>query len=132
MIVDHIGVGVENIEVSKEYYTTVLGYTVVSELTIDKSQGVRILFLESDNGVRIELLEPLDASSPVYNSVKKKMRLLHICYKVNNITEKIKELETKGCKVFVQPIFAPAFKENIAFLYTPEQEVIELVEYKCS
>jgi len=55
--------------------------------------------------------------------------LNHICYEVRDIKHTIQLLRDKGSRLISGPTPAVAFcNKNIAFLYTKQHEIIELVE----
>jgi methylmalonyl-CoA/ethylmalonyl-CoA epimerase len=128
---DHVGIAVENIE---EYFEKmlhpVLGIPDLSDILIDPLQGCRIAFATSSNGVRLELIEPLDEHSPVYQILqKKKGGLYHMCFEATHFEEDLKRcLDHKFIALSkAQP--AVAFNDRrVIFLSSPTFEVIELVE----
>jgi len=129
MNINHIGVIVENIEKEKEYYTNLFGYSVVGEKVSDPLQEANVLFLESPNKIRIELVEPADENSSLNNALKKGIRYNHICYEVEDMKAAVEKLKVQGCIVVKPPLKAAAFDQRlISFLFTPQKELIELVE----
>lgn len=130
MKVNHIGIVVKNIEKSIEYYKTYFGFKPVDTIYVDPIQKVRIAFVRPSNqNLKFELLEPLTEDSPIMNALKKGGGLNHICFEVQDIKHTIQLLRDKGSKLISGPTPAVAFgNKNIAFLYTKQREIIELVE----
>ena len=54
----------------------------------DPIQKVKVAFINLQ-GTTIELLEPLDETSPIYNNLKNNNKLCHICFEVSNIDNAI-------------------------------------------
>lgn len=67
----HIGMAVPSIR----------AVSPLSEIIANKLEGVSMAFLRL-SGITVELLEPLGDSSPIRNSVRNGIKLLHICYQV--------------------------------------------------
>lgn len=128
---DHVGIAVKNI---KDYYenilNTVLGIHELSEIIIDPIQNCKIAFATSSNGVRLELIEPLNEESPVNQILKnKKGGLYHMCFVANNFDEDLKHCLANKFIALTKPQPAIAFNNRrVVFLSTPSFEIIELVE----
>ncbi len=88
MKIDHIGIAVKSIEKSKQFYEA-LGLEV-SHIEVVEEQGVKTAFLKIGES-NIELLEPLNESSPVFKFLEKRGGgIHHIAIEVKNI-EKVLE-----------------------------------------
>ena len=81
----HIGLGVRSIREASPS----------SQPVVEKVQGVSIAFVDL-NGVAIELLEPLDDESPIARSVKQSVKLLHLCYEVEDLEAAIETCRHAG------------------------------------
>lgn len=68
--IDHIGIAVRDLEVSKTYYRDALGLKLCGEETVD-SQQVKTAFFEAGE-VHIELLEATAPTSPIAKYIEKK------------------------------------------------------------
>ena len=101
---DHIGVACKSIDETKKMYMA-MGFDEPS-VEVVESEGVKVGFMQlgpevsPGNGVsRIELLEPLNESSPIAKFLTKKgPGIHHICLRVENIEkamDKIKATEVK-------------------------------------
>ena len=130
MEVNHIAIVVKDIEESIEYYRTYFGFEPVSTIYDDPTQKTRIAFVKPpDQNLKFELLEPTAEDSPVMNALKKGGGLNHICYEVQDIKHTLQTLLDKGSRLISGPTPAVAFgNKNIAFLYTKQREIIELLE----
>jgi methylmalonyl-CoA/ethylmalonyl-CoA epimerase len=128
---DHVGIAVTDIE---KYYSTmlqpVLGMPELSEIFIDPIQNCKIAFATSSNGVRLELIEPLNDNSPIHQILqKKKGGLYHMCFVANNFDEDLKRCLANKFIALSKPQPAIAFNNRrVIFLSSPTFEIIELVE----
>lgn len=78
----------------------------------------------------VELVSPLDKSSPV-NNILRKVRTspYHTCYEVEDITETSGELQAKRFGMVVEPVEAVAFEgRRVCFLYNTYVGLVELLE----
>jgi methylmalonyl-CoA/ethylmalonyl-CoA epimerase len=114
----HIGMAVPSIrEVSPD-----------SRITKDEIQNVFVSFV-SLNGVNIELIEPEGTDSPILLSLKKGIKLVHICYEVDDIEEALKECRKHRFHCIARPQPAAAFNNNkIAWIYSRHYGLFELLE----
>ena len=114
----HIGVAVNSIH---ELYPT-------CRVTHDAIQGVNVAFV-SVNGCCWELIEPAMEDSPVSPSLSKGVKLLHICYEVNDIEASLHRCRQHGFHIIRQPLPATAFDQRrIAFVSSRTFGVVELLE----
>jgi len=63
VIIDHVAIVVKDLDAAVELYVSVLGFSIAYRETI-ADQGVEAVGLQAGDSI-IELLRPLDASSPV-------------------------------------------------------------------
>lgn len=140
MRLNHIGIIVDNIERFRELFRTI-GLQESTDPVPDPIQKVSGAFIDVgfENNVHIELLEPTDETSPVINFLRKKGGgLHHLCFEVEDIDEKTKELLNKGFKMVSPPVECIAYDENfkrecakstkIAFFMVSDRMLIELLE----
>ena len=128
---DHIGYVVEDIaSYFEEFLRPLCGVDGYAEIYEDPLQRVRVAFVTTSNGVRIELIEPWGEQSPVRRVLeKKKGGLHHLCFRTDSLDEEIERLTKLGCMLFSGPTPAVAFGgRRIVFFFTPQSDVIELVE----
>lgn len=131
-IFHHIGIATLNIKESISLYKR-LGYKLLNnDIVKDSNQNVELAFMKKMNHPLIELVHPVNESSPVA-SILKKMRTTpyHTCYEISGINEKIKELNKIGFLLVMKPTPAVAFENRkIAFLYHKSFGIIELLDKK--
>lgn len=130
----HIGIAVFNIEETAPFYI-MQGYSK-SQTVYDPIQNVNICFLfYLNNGgggqmPMIELIEPIDETSPVYKILQKSgVTPYHICYEVENISDTITELKREKFIPLSKPVEAVAMSnKKVCFLFNKNIGLIELVE----
>ena len=127
-IFHHIGIAVESIEKTALFYTEA-GYKM-SDKIFDSKQNVNISFLKKSDSPLLELVEPVDETSPVRNILNKiGVSAYHFCYEVDNLEESIAQLRKKRFMLLVKPVEAIAFdNRKICFLYHKDTGLIELLE----
>jgi len=114
----HVGIAVPSIEKACS----------VTEKTRDPIQKVSVAFL-SLNGLCVELIEPEGDNSPVNLSLKKDVKLLHLCYSVRNLEEALAECENRGFHRISHPVPAAAFdNRRIVWVYSNTYGLFELLE----
>ena len=113
----HIGLAVNSIK------------NINSECKIitDKIQNVSVSFIRL-NGINFELIEPLNDFSPIIQSLKKGIKLLHICYEVNDIYRELEGCRRHGFHCIAKPVPAIAFNgRKIAWIYNAHYGLFELL-----
>jgi len=132
MLVHHIGYVVPSVVNKAEELKSKFNNNLsASEIIVDPIQKVKIILLESEN-LFIELIEPINESSPVFNILRNRgSHLNHLCLEVESIPETIKSLTTgKDRWLPISPI-SPAIafnNRNVAFLISRDNVVWELLE----
>lgn len=106
----HIGVVVESVEASGKIFSC-LGYNVCSEVTIDKYQHNKIVFMKNKETLQtIELIEALDEQSTIKNF---KPGIHHICYEVDEADAFREVFRKLGIgKIFSDELIAPAINNR--------------------
>lgn len=128
---DHVGYAVASIsDYVESFVNPLLDPAGVSKVVEDPLQRVRIAFVTLASGERIELIEPLDDDSPVSKYLAdRRGGLYHVCYATDSLEQTIDEFRRRRCMLFSGPTPAPAFDgRRVAFLFTPQRDIIELVE----
>lgn len=128
MKIHHIGYAVSDIKKSIRDFID-LGYNIEKDLIIDEKRGVSIQFMISGE-YRIELVMPLNDSSPISNVLKKKgIGPYHICYETNMI-DKIadKFINNKFILIEKKSNAIAINNQNVIFLYKSNVGLIELLE----
>lgn len=93
---NHIAIAVQDLEAAKNFFKSVLGLTA-SEGEKLEEHGVRVSFVDLPN-VKIELLEPLGADSPIKSFLEKNKAggLHHLCFEVNDINSALDKIKSLG------------------------------------
>jgi len=125
MKVHHVGIVVKDIEKACLLYRG-LGYVQVDSIIEDNVQHNRLLFLKNGE-LLVELIEPINSSSPVYNP--RNLGYHHICYEVEDLDKAIFSFEDAGLgKIFTDKITAPAFNgRKVVFAILKNGTIIELL-----
>lgn len=124
----HIGVAVKDIEKTAAVY--VAGGYKQSATTLDPTQNVYICWLVKEGMPTVELLAPVDETSPVCRTVEKNgVTPYHTCYAVEDIDAAVAELRKMKYVIVSKPEPAPAISNHrVCFLYNKNVGLIELVE----
>ena len=124
----HIGVAVKDISATAAVYVT--GGYKQSDTIFDPIQNVNICWLTKENMPVVELLEPVDETSPVNEILEKNgVTPYHICYIVDEIELAMKELRKMKYIVVSKPAEAVAIHGcKVCFLFNKNVGLIELVE----
>jgi len=128
MKLHHIGCLVDDIEASKKMHKDVLKFTNISETVYVPSQKVYVCFIEVGNGTYLELIQPLDETSPLLKFRQKNVNYYHLAYLVKNIDTVVDELCSKDA-ILLTSFASEAFNQKKSvFLYSPERNLIELID----
>ncbi len=127
---DHIAVAVFNIQKSVHYYKE-LGYQC-KEPVFDPNQNVNLVMCNKDSYCNIELVEPMDASSPVHNLLQQYGEIpYHTCYRVKSVKEFTKMLTYKEIEYeIISPLKEAVLfhGKKVIFLSIAAVGIIELIE----
>ncbi|KPV42463.1 hypothetical protein AN477_17390 [Alicyclobacillus ferrooxydans] len=97
-------------------------------MTHDPIQKVNVGFINVGDSC-VEVIEPASSDSPIINSLKKGIKIVHICYEVDDIQDAIQTAELKKFKAIKQPVPAVAFAGRlIAWVYSPTWGLYELLQ----
>jgi methylmalonyl-CoA/ethylmalonyl-CoA epimerase len=96
---NHVAIVVPNLELGAAVYRGALGATVSAPQRMPE-HGVTVVFVELPN-TKIELLEPIDASSPVAKFLERNPDggMHHVCYEVTDILAARDQLKAQGARV---------------------------------
>ena len=96
MKIDHIAIAVNDVEESAKVYQQALGVDNVEFETVE-SEGVKIAILHLENA-RVELMQPMNDSSPIQKFLDKKGQgLHHLALDTDNIEGEVERME--GCGI---------------------------------
>ncbi len=128
MNIHHVGYLTKDLNKAQDEFLA-LGFVVEQEKAYDEHRKINISFIINGN-YRVELIEPVDDSSPMYPLLKRyKNTPYHICYEVDDLESSIAELSTKGYTVMQEPLEAPCIEnKRVSFLINSNLGIIELVE----
>jgi len=124
----HIGMAVKDIDATASIYEQ--GGYKRSASIFDPIQNVNICWLTKDGMPTVELLAPVDETSPVNKTLEKNgVTPYHTCYVVENIEEAVAQLRKQKYAMVSNPAEAVAFcGSRVCFLFNKNVGLIELVE----
>lgn len=124
----HIAIAVNCLEDTAQLYVDA-GFKK-SEMFTDMNQNVRICWLSKENSPLIELVAPIDQSSPVVKYLSKNgVGPYHTCYSVKNLDIALGKMKSLRYLQVSKPAEAPAIENHrVVFLYNKNIGLIELVE----
>lgn len=113
---DHIGIAVKNLTEGRAFYEALGMSEMVTETVA--SEKVKVGFFTLKNGSRIELLEPTDEDSTIAKFLQKRgPGIHHICLRVQNIREVMKNLKAKGIRILSEEPKRGAHNCWVAFVH---------------
>ena len=116
MQIDHIAIVVADLEATLALYTKTLGFNQVYREVI-ADQGVEAVGLQAGESI-IELLRPLDESSPIARfRGDAATKLHHTAYRVDQLETKLAELRAAGIRLIDEVPRKGAHGNRIAFLH---------------
>jgi methylmalonyl-CoA/ethylmalonyl-CoA epimerase len=127
----HIGVAVPDLEQASKFYTSVLGFKIISGPLEDPVQKVKACFLAEAgaNAIHLELISPAGEDSPVNKYLSKGIGAYHVCYEVPDISAALAGLRANGCLIVSKPVAAVAYGgRKIAWCFTSTSQLLELLE----
>lgn len=102
MTLDHIAIAVKNLEESIKIYEN-LGLTFDARREVVASEKVKTAFAPIDTHGHLELLEPTDTTSAIFQFMEKRgPGIHHMCFRVDDVKAKQAELEKQNMK-FIYP-----------------------------
>ncbi len=114
--IEHIGIAVENLQESIEYYEKVLGLECYAIEEV-KDQRVKTAFFKVGD-TKIELLESTEPEGPVAKFIEKKgPGLHHIAFAMEDSDRALKEAEEKGVRLIDKESRKGAEGLRIGFLH---------------
>jgi methylmalonyl-CoA/ethylmalonyl-CoA epimerase len=114
--VEHIGIAVKEMEAANRLYTQVLGAPPYKEEVVP-SEGVLTSFFRV-NETKIELLQALDVSSPVYRFIEKRGEgIHHIAYEVEDIRAEMARLREEGFHLLAEEPKQGADNKLVCFVH---------------
>ncbi len=126
----HIGIAVNNLDEALPFYRDVLKMHVEAIEVVD-SEKVKVAFLKVGE-THLELLEPIDDSSPIQGFIDKRGEgIHHIALEVDDIDERLADMRENGIRLINEEPKDGAGNAKIAFLHPKSTNGVlyELCEY---
>jgi methylmalonyl-CoA/ethylmalonyl-CoA epimerase len=125
---DHVGIAVRDLEKAFAFFRDTLGLDL--ELSEEvPPQGVRVHFLRA-GGAWLELLEPLDSSSPIARFLETRgPGMHHVALRVEDIRATLADLRRRGVRLIDEEPRPGAGGALIAFIHPSSTQGV-LVELK--
>ncbi len=124
----HIGIAVDSLAGIVPFYRDVLG---MPEVLLDDADGARIAGLVAGESL-VELLEPVEAGSPIGKFVAKRSPgIHHVCFAVDDLDATLARCRAAGVRLIDESPRTGAEGKRIAFLHPSATAgvLIELSEY---
>ncbi len=130
--IDHIGYVVKNLSEAIKYYKFNYNFVPLTKVIIERAHGVKLIFLNlgTKSVPALELIQPINKSSKVYNFLKKNGDSFHhLAYEVENIEKSISFLKKKKF-LQISPIVPGAGhnKTNTIWMMGKKRELVELLQ----
>lgn len=117
--VDHIGIGVNDLAATKEFYKNTLGIEHLPEDEIVEEQKVKVSFFPCGDA-ELEFLETTTPDGPIGKFIEKnggRDGIQHVALRVDNIENAIADLMAKGVRMIDEKPRYGAGGSAIAFLH---------------
>lgn len=129
MVIDHISFAVKNLEEGIGYWSRIFGYHQITGIVINTRQQVKVVFLSKEDSLTIKLIEPIEGNVSLQNFVNRGGGFHHICFRCNDISSTMADLNSQGLLTLVPPQPGEAFNNHdIAFLLGKYGLNIELID----
>ncbi|MDP2728155.1 MAG: VOC family protein [Dehalococcoidia bacterium] len=120
---EHVGIGVQDLEKAKAFYENVLGFQVFAEREIGLATVKKVVFMRNGDDI-IELLHMPDSMTSNTGSYEV-VGLSHICFKVRDFAAEVDRWISLGISQVVPP--SPTADGNMRTVFRgPSGEFIEL------
>ena len=114
--IDHLGIAVNNIDDSKNFWSDVLGLKFEGAETVQEQKVTTAFFPVGES--EVELLESTAPDGPVAKFIEKKgTGFQHVAFRVADIEAALEELKEKGIQLIDQKPRIGAGGAKIAFLH---------------
>ncbi len=117
--VDHIGIGVNDLESTKEFYKNALGMEHLPEDEVVEEQKVKVSFFPCGDA-ELEFLESTTPDGPIGRFIEKnggRNGIQHVALRVDDIKAAIADLKAKGVQLIDEEPRYGAGGSAIAFLH---------------
>jgi hypothetical protein len=125
----HVGCLVDSIFNTFQSYQFLYPNAQLSTIYSIDSQKVKVAFLDLGSDVFIELVEVAEENSSLIKMMKKGVSFYHLAFIDSNFDERLDFLQNQNFRLI--SIFNSEAFENkrCAFLYSPEMQLIEIIEH---
>lgn len=126
--VDHVSVQTNNFDKALDFYSQILGLSIVKKPFSFK--GRRLCYLNAGN-INIELYSVKSSDTPAAEYAGNRGGLDHIAFIVEDLDREIQRLRREGIRIIKEPFYPPIedkHKPRIAFIEGPDKQEIELRE----
>ena len=114
--IDHLGIVVRSIDEAIDYYEKVLGLSCKGREEVPVQKVRTAFFLIGE--VRLELIEPTSADSPVAKYLEKHGEgLHHVGFATDDIIRQLQQAKQAGCNLIDETPVKGAGGKLVAFLY---------------
>ena len=127
--INHLGVAVNSIEESKNFWQGILGLSFEGAETVEEQKVTTAFFPVGES--EVELLESTAPDGPVAKYIEKKGEgIQHVAFEVDDIEAALAELKEKGIKLIDETPRKGAGGAKIAFLHPKSTNgvLVELCE----
>ena len=117
--VDHIGIGVNDLAATKEFYKNTLGIEHLPEDEVVEEQKVKVSFFPCGDA-ELEFLESTTPDGPIGKFIEKnggRNGIQHVALRVDNIEAAIADLMEKGVRMIDEKPRYGAGGSAIAFIH---------------
>ena len=122
---DHIGIAVKSVAEARKFFEDTLGATFVFEAA-NQAAGYKLAAFDL-NGLSIELLEPLGATSFLHKFLEKRGEgMHHLTFNVPDCKEKTAELKEQGVRIVDETQWSPTSFESFISPRTSHGVLIQL------
>ena len=128
MVLDHIGVVVRSLEEGIQTWTKLFGYHQSSDVVLNTRQKVKVVFLSKADSLPVKLLEPSEASSPIFAFARRGGGLHHVCFRCRDLSEAVADLAAKGANFIVPPEPGEAFNNHKTAFFLAGHLLVELMD----
>lgn len=129
MIIDHICFAVKDTGEALTYWKNVFGYERMTETVVNSSQKVKVTFLKKEGSITVKIIEPTEDNKSLQSFVSRDGGFHHICFRCEDLHQKVTELKDKGLRLLLPPEPGEAFNNrDIAFMLARFNMNVEIID----
>lgn len=114
---DHVAIASNDLEKTVKVYEDI-GFTFSKEREIVESQKVKTAFAHVDENAHIEILEPTSKDSTIAKFIEKNGEgIHHLCFRVEDVKLKQKEMTEQGYRFIYSEAFVGAGNCLVNFIH---------------